>query len=70
MSIMRSTEYNGKVVSNISFTEPSPGGKTEYSVRISFDDGSELDLKSQSSITTEKRIINEARIHGRPINLE
>jgi hypothetical protein len=69
MSIMQSNEYNGKVVSHISFTQPSPGGITEYSVHIRFDDGSTLDLKSQSSISIEKTIINQAFIHGHSVDL-
>jgi len=56
MSIAVWNKYDGKVVSTISLTETPPGGKTEYSVRIDFKDGSGFELKSQSSITIEERI--------------
>jgi hypothetical protein len=58
MSISQLTTCNGKVVSNISLTEPSPtpGGKKEYEVRIKFNNGTGLNLKSESIITFEEVI--------------
>ena len=55
MSIMQWPTYNGKVVSNISLTQPSPGGKKEYEVRIQFNDGRGFTLKSESIITIEEK---------------
>jgi hypothetical protein len=57
MSIMQWPTYNGKVVSNISLTQPSPGGKEEYEVRIQFNDGRGFTLKSESIITIEEKKI-------------
>jgi hypothetical protein len=56
MSIMQWPNCNGKVVSNISLTQPFPGGKKEYEVRIQFNDGTGLNLKSESIITIEEVI--------------
>ncbi len=58
MSISYLATCNGKVVSNISLTElsPTPGGKKEYEVRIQFNDGIGLNLKSESIITIEQVI--------------
>jgi hypothetical protein len=57
MSVIQWPTHNGKVVSNISLTHPSPvqGAKPEYSVMIKFNDGSELYLKSESTIKIEER---------------
>ena len=54
MSILQVPTYNGKVVSNVSLIQPSPGGKKEYEVRIQFNDGKGLTLKSESIITIEE----------------
>ena len=54
MSIIQVPTYNGKVVSHMSLTQPSPGGKKEYEVRIQFNDGKGLTLKSESNITLEE----------------
>ena len=53
MSIAHWDTHNGKVVSNMSLTQTSPGGKKEYEVRIQFNDGKGLTLKSESTITLE-----------------
>jgi hypothetical protein len=54
MSIMQVSTYDGKVISNISLTAPSPGGKKEYEVRIEFKDGTGCNLKSEDIITIEE----------------
>jgi hypothetical protein len=53
MSILQVPTYNGKVISHMSLTQPFPGGKKEYEVRIQFNDGKGLTLKSESTITLE-----------------
>jgi len=55
MSIIQWPTYNGKVVSNISLIQPSPGGKEEYEVWIDFNDGTGCKLKSGSMITIEEK---------------
>jgi len=57
MSIRQLSTYDGKVISNISLTEPFPGGKKEYEVRIEFKDGTGCNLKSGDIITIEDIII-------------
>jgi hypothetical protein len=64
MSIMQWSNSNGKVVSNISLTQPFPGGKKEYEVRIQFNNGTVLNLKSESIITIEEEVIIDERICG------
>jgi hypothetical protein len=56
MSIIQYPKYNGKVVTNISLTQPSPiqGAKKEFGVWITFDDGTSLKLKSESAISWEE----------------
>ena len=55
MSIIQVPTYNGKVISHMSLTQPFLGGpgKKEYEVRIQFNDGKGLTLKSESTITLE-----------------
>jgi hypothetical protein len=57
MSIMQYPKHDGKVVTNISLTQPSPvqGAKKEFGVWITFNDGTSFLLKSESAISWEDR---------------
>jgi hypothetical protein len=54
---MQYPKHDGKVVTNISLTQPSPvqGAKKEFGVWITFNDGTSFILKSESAISWEER---------------